>query len=255
MSHKIPILTYHSIDNSGSVISISPEKFRSQMYHLRDKNFNVISLEDIVTALDKKIPLPPRSIAITFDDGFKNFYEIAYPILKKCGFTVTVFLVPRHCGKNNKWQGQPKGIPILELLDWEQVREMADNGMDFGAHTMNHTDLLNLSLEQAREEIVNSKLIIEKYLDKSVQFFAYPFGRFNNEVKTIIQDVFSGACSVELDFVNVNSDVYALPRIEMYYFSDNNLFTWLGTHKFSFYIKIRNIMRLFRNQIIFGTRG
>ena len=86
MSHKIPILTYHSIDNSGSVISISPEKFRSQMYHFWDKNFNVISLKDIVTALDKKIPLPPRSMAIKFDDGFENFYEVAYPIIKKCGF-------------------------------------------------------------------------------------------------------------------------------------------------------------------------
>jgi peptidoglycan/xylan/chitin deacetylase (PgdA/CDA1 family) len=243
MSHKLPILTYHSIDDSGSVISVSPEKFRAQMYHLRDKNFNVIPLKDIVLCLDKKISLPPRSVAITFDDGFKNFYDIAYPVLKNLGLTATVFLVPGHCGKNNKWQSQPEGIPVLDLLEWNQVKEMADNGIDFGAHTMNHFDLLSLSLEQARGEIINSKLIIEKNIEKSIQFFAYPYGRLNDEIKTVIQDVFLGACSVKLDFVNKNSDLYALPRIEMYYFSNNNLFTWLGTHKFSFYIKIRNMFR------------
>jgi peptidoglycan/xylan/chitin deacetylase (PgdA/CDA1 family) len=255
MSPKVPILTYHSIDDSDSVISISPEKFRSQMYHLREKNFNVISLKDITACLVEKVPFPSRSVVITFDDGFKNFYDIAYPVLKNLGFTATVFLVPGYCDKNNKWHNQPKGIPVLDLLDWEQVREMADNGIDFGAHTMNHVDLLNLTLEQAREEIVNSKRFIEKYLDKSVQFFAYPYGQLNNEIKAIVHDIFSGACSVELDLVDGNSDINALPRIEMYYFSNNNLFTWLGTSKFPFYIKIRNSMRLFRKQISFITGG
>ncbi len=92
MSCKVPILTYHSIDDSGSIISTSPDKFRSQMRHLRDKHFNVISLKEVVTNIRKKSPLPRRSIAITFDDGFKNVYNIAYPILKNYGFTATVFL-------------------------------------------------------------------------------------------------------------------------------------------------------------------
>ena len=249
MGHKAPILTYHSIDDSCSVISISPDKFRSQMYYLRDNNFNVISLQDIVTCLRKKIPFPPRSIAITFDDGLKNFYKVAYPILNNLGFTAIVFLVPGYCGKNNKWEGQPEGIPVLDILDWEEVREMAGNGVEFGAHTMNHADLLKLSIEQAREEIVSSKQVIEKNLEKDVQFFAYPYGGLNNEIKGIVKKHFSGAASVNMDFVSLKSDVYTLPRIDMYYFSNNNLFKYIGTPIFSVYVTFRSILRSIRNKI------
>jgi len=91
MGYKVPILTYHSIDDSGSVISTSPDKFLSQMHYLRDKHFNVISLKNVVTNIRKKLPLPQRSIAITFDDGCKNVYNIAYPILRDYGFTATIF--------------------------------------------------------------------------------------------------------------------------------------------------------------------
>jgi peptidoglycan/xylan/chitin deacetylase (PgdA/CDA1 family) len=225
------------------------------MHHLRDKDFNIIPLKDVVMCLRRKLPLPPRSIVITFDDGFKNFYDVAYPILNNLGFSATVFLVPGHCGKNNKWEGQSEKVPILDLLGWEEIREMANNGIDFGAHTMNHADLPELSIERASEEVVNSKQMIEKNLGKNVQFFAYPYGSLNSEIKAVIKNNFLAACSVRLDVVNINSDIFALPRVEMYYFSDNNLFTWLGTSKFSFYVKIRNSMRLFRRQISFITGG
>lgn len=249
MGYKVPILTYHSIDDSGSVISISPDKFRSQMYYLRDKNFNIIPLKDVVACLRRNLPLPPRSIAITFDDGFKNFYEVAYPVLKDCGFTAMVFLVPGHCGKNNKWEGQSKRIPVLNLLGWEEIREMADKGIDFGAHTINHTDLPKLSVKQASEEIVNSKQVIEKNLGKNVQFFAYPYGELNHEIKAIVKNHYSGACSVEMDFVNIKSDIYALPRIDMYYFCNNNLFIYIGTPVFFIYVTFRSILRSIRNKI------
>ena len=102
----IPILTYHSIDDSGSIISTDPKKFRAQMQHLVDTSCSVISLADIVTCIRNNRPLPPKSVAITFDDGFKNFLNIAYPILKEFEFTATVFLVPGFCGQNNQWKGQ-----------------------------------------------------------------------------------------------------------------------------------------------------
>ena len=176
MSIRVPILTYHSIDETGSIISTSPDHFRSQMQHLKNKQFNVISLKDIVTSLRNKLPLPQKSISITFDDGFKNFYSVAYPILKKYGFPATIFLVPGYCGKNNQWDGQPERIPILDLLDWDEIQEMASNGMDFGTHTMHHPDLSRLSEEQVYIEITESKSLIQKNLGKDVSFFAYPYG-------------------------------------------------------------------------------
>lgn len=249
MSNRIPILTYHSIDDSGSVISISPQKFRLQMHYLREKNFNIVSLKDIVQYLREKVTLPPRSVSITFDDGFANLHSVAYPILKSCGFTATIFLVPGHCGKNNQWQGQPGVIPILDLLDWDRIKEMADDGFDFGAHTMRHADLSTLTTEQAREEIVNSKLTIEERLGRPVQFFAYPYGSATSEIRDIVTDEFSGACSVKLNFSSLKSDIHMLPRIDMYYFSNNNLFESIGTRVFSSYIFCRSIIRSIRNQV------
>ncbi len=104
VQYKIPILTYHSIDNSGSVISTTPERFRSQMQYLSDSSFNVISLNEIATCIREKQPFPSRSLAITFDDGFKNNYDIAYPVLKEYGFSAIIFLVTGYCGRNNRWQ-------------------------------------------------------------------------------------------------------------------------------------------------------
>ena len=250
MGIRIPILTYHSIDNSGSVISTSPERFKSQIQYLHDKNFKTISLNEIATCIHDKLTFPPNSLVITFDDGFKNFYSTAYPVLKEYGFTATVFLVPEYCGKNNQWDGQLKEIPVLDLLDWEEIREMADNGIDFGAHTMNHADLSKLSNDRAHEEIVSSKRIIQRNLKKDVQFFAYPYGRFTHESKAIVENNYSAACSVKLDFAGLKSDIHSLPRIDMYYFSNNNIFRFIDTPIFSIYIVFRSAFRLIRNKVV-----
>jgi peptidoglycan/xylan/chitin deacetylase (PgdA/CDA1 family) len=248
MGLKISVLTYHSIDDSGSIISTSPKKFKSQMQYLHDKCFNTISLNEMAKCICERQAFPPKSVVITFDDGFKNFYSTAYPVLKEYGFTATVFLVPGYCGRNNQWDGQPKEIPLLDLLDWEEIREMADNGIDFGAHTMNHVDLSKLLAEQAYEEIINSKRVIQKYLEKDVRLFAYPYGRLTSESKDIIKNNFSGACSVKLDFASLKSDIYTLPRIDMYYFSNNNFFKYIDTPIFSIYIVFRSILRSIRNK-------
>jgi peptidoglycan/xylan/chitin deacetylase (PgdA/CDA1 family) len=247
--NKVPILTYHSIDNSGSVISTSPEKFRSQMQYLNDSAFNVISLEEIVSCIHENRHFPPRSVAITFDDGFKNNYDIAYPVLKEYGFKATIFLVTGYCGKNNQWQGQPAEIPVLDIMGWDEVVEMSNNGIDIGAHTVNHPNLLELSLEQAKDEIVDSRKILGERLEKNILFFAYPYGGKTNKFSNIIKDEFQCAVSTELKVADLDSDIYSLPRIDMYYFSRNNYFTCLGTSIFFHYIKYRKFLRTLRSFI------
>ena len=247
MSVALPILTYHSIDDSGSVISTPCRQFRDQMQFLRDRQFNIVSLKQLVTLILNKQPLPDKTVAITFDDGFANLYSVAYPILRSCGFTATIFLVPGYCGKNNQWPGQPEGIPTLDLLDWERIREMNDDGFDFGAHTMEHADLSTLPTERAREEIVSSKLIIQEHLGKSVEFFAYPYGTKNKEIEAMVRMNFHGACGTNLGFTNMNSNIYELPRIDMFYFSTNMLFKLVGSYRFSCFIAVRNMLRLLKS--------
>lgn len=243
---RIPILAYHSIDTSGSVISTTPEKFRSQMQYLAKDSFNVISLGEVTKCICEKRPFPPRSVAITFDDGYKNVYDVAYPLLKKFGFKATVFLVAGYCGRSNQWKGQPKGIPTLDLLDWDEIIEMANDGMEFGAHTMSHPSLSGLTFEQAAREISDSKSTIQRCLDKDVLFFAYPYGHQSQEIKRLVKDEFYSACSTELDFVTLSSDIHSLPRIEMYYFSQNKFFNWMETIFFGPYIEFRKTLRTLR---------
>jgi len=239
----IPVFTYHSIDDSGSVISTSPTKFREQMNHLKQSGFHAIALEEITRCICQNQPFPSGAVAITFDDGFKNVHEVAYPVLKEFGFQATVFLVPGYCGRNNQWNKPGEKIPTLELLDWDEILEMANSGIDFGAHTMTHPHLSRVSLEHAIKEISDSKAIIQTNLGKEVGFFAYPYGQQTQAIQDFVRDEFNGACSTQLNRVNLQSEVHSLPRIEMYYFSENNLFTLFGTHLFSCYVQLRRMLR------------
>jgi peptidoglycan/xylan/chitin deacetylase (PgdA/CDA1 family) len=139
-TNRLPILTYHSIDRSGSIISTSPEKFRRQLHLLKEQSLQVISLDELAACLSLDRPLPSDSIVITFDDGFRSVYDEAFPILQKMGFRATVFIVPEYCGRNNRWPGQPGMIPAFNLLGWDDIKEMSDQGIEFGAHTRSHAD-------------------------------------------------------------------------------------------------------------------
>ena len=216
------------------------------MHYLREASFNVVSLREIATYIRHNRPFPPRAVVLTFDDGFKNMYDVAYPVLKEIGFQATVFLVPGYCGRNNRWNGQPDGIPALDLLDWSEIREMASAGIDFGAHTMSHKNLTELPLEAATREIAGSKSMIQRHLERDVLFFSYPYGEQTEDITRAVKDHFRGACSTELAFVTSQSDIYALPRIDMYYFSNNNYFKWLETDFISQYIRYRNTLRSVR---------
>ncbi len=216
------------------------------MHFLAKSFYNVISLKEVVNCINENRSFPRKSVAITFDDGFKNNYEIAYPVLKELRFKATIFLVTGYCGGKNDWLGQHTGVPIFDLLEWDQIEEMAENGIDFGAHTVNHPNLLELTLEQVEDEIVCSKKEIEEYLGKNIVCFAFPYGGKTKKFSKILNNEFQCAVTTELKVACLESNIYSLPRIDMYYFSKNNLFTRLDTLHFNSYIKCRRVLRTLR---------
>ncbi len=210
---SIPVLTYHSIDDSGSVVSVSPHKFKEQMDYLKKKGYRTISPDEIVESIEKKRGLTDKTILITFDDGYKNNYTDAFPILRENGFTAIVFLTTEHCERNNDWDGQHPSIPVLPMLSWDEIREMDQYGIEFGAHTQTHCRLAEVNIDRARSELTGSKKEIEEKLGKPVSFFAYPFGSFNEEVREAVSCYFKGAISTMPGKVNYKSDVFALERV------------------------------------------
>ncbi len=237
------ILTYHSIDDSGSVISTPLKSFREQMKSLRRAGFTVITIRELAAALQEGKPLTARTVSLTFDDGFENFYTAAFPVLEENGFRATVFLVTDFCGRHNDWSGNPKSFPRSKVLSWSKIKELSGLGVEFGNHTCTHPDLTRIPLDQAEREINDSKSTIENSLGRDVTSFAYPFGRSNARIREIAATGHETGCSTDLGKVGPKSDRLDLERIDAYYLSKPGTFDRLPTKGFDRYLAFRQRLR------------
>ncbi len=242
-SRDILILTYHSLDESRSVVSISPPMFKKQMEFLWEKGYQTLSLSELINCIHQKKLFPEKTFVINFDDGYKNTYTEAFPVLKEFGFKGTAFLITDYCGGFNDWPGETYWIERRPLLSWSEIKEMHKYGFEFGAHTLTHPDLTQIPIERAEQEIIQSKAHIQDHLGVDVQLFAYPYGKYNSKVKEIVQKQFYGACSTKLGKVKSDCDPYKLKRIDMYYLSSYKLFSALSTKPFDWYLGIRQVFR------------
>ena len=238
--NNIPILTYHSIDNSNSVNSVSPSSFKKHMSCLKKYGYQTLSLCDVIRYIEQGEEFPGNRLVITFDDGYTNNYTHAFPILKEFDFTAIIFITTNHIGKINNWPNQHPSIPSVPMLTWEEMKEMAKYGIEFGAHTQTHPRLTEVDIKAAQEEIVSSKKEIETNLGQPVDYFSYPFGSFDDQVKGIVAQYFRGAISNIPEKVNHNSDIYALERInaagQLFKFLPFNI---LSFGSFTFYLILK----------------
>jgi peptidoglycan/xylan/chitin deacetylase (PgdA/CDA1 family) len=239
----LPLLTYHSIDDHGSIVSTRPAAFRQQMQFLSAQSFRSIRLSELVELLHMKLPLPPKHVCLTFDDGYQNVYSDAFPVLQEHGFTATVFLVTRYCGRYNDWPGNLKSLKRAPLLSWNQLKEMTRFGIECGSHTLTHPDLTRIPLRHAEEEIIQSKREIEDKTGEPVTLFAYPYGSYNSHIKTTVRGHFSGACSTRLGNVRNGTDPYTIRRIDSWFVSNARRFSNLTTTSLAGYLQARQVLR------------
>lgn len=169
---RIPILMYHSVsreEESGVLpyyrLNTSPERFREQMDCLRRGGFSVIRLQDIERVREAGMPETRRLAVLTFDDGYRDFYASAFPILGRYGFPATVFLSTGYIG--NRFKGK-------ECMRWEEVRELSRSGILFGSHTVTHPVLSRLGWDEVDFEVRRSRETIEDELGTPVASFGYP---------------------------------------------------------------------------------
>jgi peptidoglycan/xylan/chitin deacetylase (PgdA/CDA1 family) len=244
VSNSFVILTFHALDEQGSVISFSPRLFKQGMAQLYERKFKSLSISDAVKYLRRDISLPERSFAITFDDGYQSVYREALPVLQQYGMTATVFLT---VGRTKQTRLPPmEGRP---MLSWSEIKEMHRAGIAFGAHTMTHPDLTRLPATFLEAEVLNSKRAIEDALGASVVTFAYPFGRYDERCRELVSRHFSCACSDRLGLLRKTSDPYAMERVDSYYLRNVSLFAAIHTKSFAFYIRARGIPRQMRRAV------
>jgi peptidoglycan/xylan/chitin deacetylase (PgdA/CDA1 family) len=179
----VPVLMYHYIrinrnprDRMGFALSVTPAMFHAQLDYLARNHFRVLGLQDVAWAMRTQHPLPPRSVVLTFDDGYADFYSAAAPELRKYGFTATTYVVTGFVGRPG-------------YLTWPQVSELDHQGFTIGAHTVHHVALGRLPLAQASWEMAQCRATLEAVLGHPVTQLAYPFGSFTGAVARRARDL------------------------------------------------------------------
>jgi len=153
------------------------ERFRRQMRWLAALGYRVISLDDALRGLFGGQRIPPRSVVLTFDDGYRNFSEYAFPVLEHHGFPATVFLVADRIGQHADWLRD--GQVQAPLMDADTIRELHARGVTFGSHTLDHPRLTRLSPEAQWRELSESRERLESLLQAPVRHFCYPYGDYD----------------------------------------------------------------------------
>ncbi len=174
----VPILCYHRFAKQCTSQLCMPEDvFTDHMLFLKNNNYQVISLQMLYEFLTYNKALPKNSVVITIDDGYRSVYDVAWPILKKFGFTATLFIYNDFIGGGS-------------ALTWDEIREMKADGFEIGSHTLSHADLThkkkgeaqNVYISRITKEIFESKKNLDRKLNQDTRFFAYPFGKANTSV-------------------------------------------------------------------------
>lgn len=218
---RVPILMYHSIssDLEPAVApyyktNTSPAIFRHHISFLVEQGYRSVDLPLVVERLRQQLPLPEKSVVITFDDGFRNFYTEAFPVLRKHEFTATVFLptgfiqTPRRSFKNQ------------ECLTWDEVRELRKGGIQFGSHTVTHPRLLDLAWTEIQHELRASKSELEQQIGEPISSFAHPyaFPQADNDYVRGFREVleesgYSCCVTTRLGRVKTGDDPFNLKRL------------------------------------------
>jgi peptidoglycan/xylan/chitin deacetylase (PgdA/CDA1 family) len=223
------VLTYHSLDDSGSAISVPPAVFSQHVRWLAGGRVRVLPLADLLV-LDHEDPEP--AVAITFDDGFLNFREAADQLLK-CGLPVTLFVVTGHVGGSNAWGGRTEpGIPTLPLLDWADLERLAGQGVAIGAHTRTHPRLTTLPAAAADGEIDGCLQDIGKRLGVRVDHFAYPYGDVDERIAAAARARVQSGLTTRFAALTRQDDPMWIPRLDMYYLREPGALESWGTPRF-----------------------
>lgn len=208
----VPILMYHyvSIPPPGSDIyrrdlSVSPTDFRAQMQYLVDNGYTTVTLEDLSLAITAKRELPSRPVIITLDDGYRDNYEHAFPILRELGLTATIFVATDFVDR-----GDPN------YLSWPMIAEMDAAGIRFEPHSKSHADLSGQTREVLLYEIKGSQETLAALLGRQPRYFAYPGGRYDAATIAVLEELgYWGAVTTAYDLWHGFEERFEWGRIRM----------------------------------------
>ena len=213
----VPVLMYHSISATSTAafrpFTVAPEVFAAHLRYLAEAGYATITISELA-ALRRSGRLPAKpTVALTFDDGFRDFVSQAAPLLAEAGYRSTLFVPTGFVGATSRWL-VAEGEERRDLLSWSELAGLGDIGVECGAHSHSHPQLDLLNRRAAAREIALSKALLEDHLQVEISSFAYPFGYSKPAVRALVSALgFAGAVGVG-DLANSrDDDLYAIPRL------------------------------------------
>lgn len=229
----VSILMYHQVGRfarpkAHRAVYCDVGRFAWQMGWLKRGGYHVISLDEAWRGLYQGAPLPERAVVLTFDDGYENFAEHAWPILRRHGFPAAVFLVASLVGRRADWLDDMGERPAL--MSGPTIRRLQGEGVTFGSHAVDHVRLSALPAHEQRRQIVDSKRMLEDLLGQPVRHFCYPYGDYDAHCRDLVAE--AGYCTgltCIRGAANTADNAFELPRKAISY-GDNLLGFWWKLH-------------------------
>lgn len=239
--YVLPVLMYHSVNPQAAPengLAVTVKSFERQIKFLRDHKYNILPLEIAGKLVKEKKPIPPRTVVLTFDDGYIDNYTYVFPILKKYNVPASFFLIFNEVGRPDR-------------LSWGMVREMQGSGLAFfGSHALGPEPLVNIESEtELRRQIFGSKLALEKKLGNEVTSFSYPEGRFTDKIRQLVVDAgYKVAVATNPGKGFSSNDAFALKRLRISANCDNFLAFWIETSGYYNFIREHRHKRGHKNK-------
>ncbi len=238
-----PVIAYHKIDAPTNDICLRgaftlPKRFAKQMLFLKKQGFVFYTASELIDHYRENGRFPPKAVAVTLDDGWKDNYTNAFPILRSLDIKATIFLVPSCIGQTSS-KVVADGEKARAHLSEAEIIEMSQYGIEFGSHTLNHHLIHQIPAEQVKFEVEESKAQIENMVQKPCRVLAYPAGFFTAQAKEIVKNAgYIAAFSTVYGSREGAFDLYALNRIEI-----------LRRHRFIFQFsqRIKPVFSAFKN--------
>lgn len=205
-------LSYHIINSAiRDTIAIAGEAFEQQLAYLNEHGYTTLSLAQAIADINGIQQAPPRSLLLTFDDGYADNAHVALPLLQAYDMRATLFIITGYIGQSNRWN--TRACYDVQHMTWDEVRHWHERGGDLGGHSHLHHCMTRLNAEELQETVLLNKRLLEQETGIVPRAFAYPYGRFNQDVIEVIRQHYELAFATEGGAWNASAHRYAINRL------------------------------------------
>ncbi len=231
------ILQYHHVsEDTPFSTSLSPKQFESHLALLKANNFNVVPLAKLITQLKNKEVIAPRTVVITFDDGYQNVADNAAPLLNEYGYAYTIFVNPGAIARQHN-----------STMSWETLKQLQTQGASIANHTLHHDYLVERQpneskqqwLDRLTHDFTHAEQMIAKHTGDNFRYLAYPYGEFNSEIQSLVSSLNFIGFGQHSGAVGIHNDLTRIPRFPASgpYADTKTLLTKLNSLPFTFISK------------------